>query len=149
VNLEQYIIKEFNIFPTPEQLKMIKKLSKEPEKVSEDYKMCVDFWLKDLHIGWDFQAMHGKSMKQIIVKIKKRLKEYDKPITDESIYNTFVYICNNLPDWFKDKDLNTINSKFNEIIEQIKRPSNNSKSINVDNLQQIAEQRYGNTKESV
>jgi len=106
MNLEQYIIKEFKTLPTPEQLKQIRKLSKQVEKVGEDYKLCVDFWLKEFHVGWDFAAIQGKSLKSIIVKIKKRLKDYNKPITDKTVYDTFVYICKNLPEWYQDKDLN-------------------------------------------
>jgi hypothetical protein len=154
MNLTEYISKEFKSTPTKEQLNQIYKLCLKAQKELNDkekqvYKDCAEFWLKEFHIGWDFGAMQGKSLKSIIVKIKKRLKDFDKTVTDKLILDTFKYICNNLPEWFKDKDLNVINSKFNEITEQIKRPSNNSKRVNIDNLQQIAEQRYGNTKESV
>jgi hypothetical protein len=150
MNLTDYISKEFKTTPTKEQLNQIYKLCLKAQKELTDkekqvYKDCVDYWLKEFHIGWDFGAMQGKSLKSIIVKIKKRLKEYDKPITDESIFNTFVFICKNLPEWYVDKDLNLINSKFNEITEAIKRPQNNSKRVNVNNLSRIANERYGNT----
>lgn len=128
--------------PTPEQLKTIRKLSKEPEKVSKEYQLCVDYWLKEFKIGWDFRAMHGQALKQIITKIKRRIKEHNKPVTEENIFNTFVFICQNLPEWYQDKDLPTINSKFNEITEQIKRPKGNR--IDADNLSRIANERYGN-----
>lgn len=148
MRLNEYIKKQFKREPTKDELNTIYKLciSKQKElndKEKQVYKDCVDFWLKEFHIGWDFGAMQGKSLKSIIVKIKKRLKDYDKTVTDETILNTFIYICNNLPEWYKDKDLNTINSKFNEITEQIKRPKNNSKRVNINNLKQIANQRYG------
>lgn len=145
MNLSQYMIKEFNIFLTPEQLKEIKRLAKQPDKVSEDYIMCVDFWLKEFHEGWDYQAMHGKSMKSIIVKIKKRLKDYNKHITDKSVYDTFVYICNNLPDFYSDKDLNVINGGFNTIIEQIQNGRNrkNNTKVSTDRLASIYANKLG------
>lgn len=130
MNLEKYIVKEFKILPTSEQIKQIRKLSKEVEVIGEDYKLCVEFWLKEFHIGWDFGAMQGKSLKSIIVKIKKRLKEYNKPITDKTIFDTFVFICENLPEFYIDKDLNVINSSFNTIVEQIKRPNGKDKQNN-------------------
>lgn len=150
MNLTQYIVKEFGVLPTKNQLNDIYKLSLKVQKELNDkekqvYKDCVDFWLKEFKEGWDFGAIQGKALKSIIVKIKKRLKDFDKNITDKAILDTFVFICNNLPKWYKDKDLPIINSKFNEITEQIKRPSNNSKRINANNLSRIANERYGNS----
>jgi hypothetical protein len=150
VNLTDYISKEFKTNPTKEQLNQIYKLCLKAQKELTDkekqaYKDCVDYWLKEFHIGWDFGAMQGKALKSIIVKIKKRLKDFDRNVTDKLILDTFKYICQNLPEWYKDKDLPIINSKFNEITEQIKRPQNNSKRVDVNNLSRIANERYGNT----
>lgn len=142
MTLEQYIANEFKIVLTAEQLKQIKKLATQPAKVSIEYKHCVDFWLKEFHPNWDFRAMHGNALKQIIIKIKKRLVAFNMQPTQDKVLQTFKYICQNLPEWYKDKDLPIINSKFNEITEQIKKPKTGSKRIDVDNLSRIANERY-------
>lgn len=88
------------------------------------YKLCTEYWLKVLHPSWTFTAVHGKTMKTIIGKIEKMQKQSEKEITPETTATAFQFICSNLPDFFIDKDLQVINSKFNEIIEQIKNKSN-------------------------
>lgn len=93
------------------------------EKLSA-YKLCTEYWLKVLHPSWTFTAVHGKTMKTIIGKIEKMQKQSEKEITPETTATAFQFICSNLPDFFIDKDLQVINSKFNEIIEQIKNKSN-------------------------
>jgi hypothetical protein len=97
-------------------------------KVFTDYQLCVDYWLKTFHPGWNFSAVHGKAVKSIIVKIKDQLKKSEREISPESIQETFTIICQKLPDWFKDKDLQIIDAKFNEIIEQIKKQHNGKQS---------------------
>ena len=98
-----------------------------PEKdILSDYKFCVDFWLKEFHVGWSFGGQQGKALKSILKKIKS-LKSTD------SDFNVFKLICLKLPEWYKEKDLSIIDSKFNEIIEEIKttangKSTNNSKS---------------------
>ena len=44
---------------------------------------------------------------------------------DITIVKSFHQMCNNMPEWFRDKDLQVIDSKFNEIVEQIKNAKNN------------------------
>lgn len=97
-------------------------------KKSTVYSDIVDYWLKEFHIGWTFTAMHGKSINSIISKIKSVQKDQKKETTDGSILESFKLICENLPDWYKDKDLPILNSKFNEIMTEIKNRKN-GKSI--------------------
>lgn len=94
------------------------------DKPQLTYKLCVDFWLKEFHIGWSFNATSGKSLKSIITKIEKILKDSGKEITPEIVLDFFKVVCLKLPDWFKDKDLQVLNSKFNEILTQIKNTHN-------------------------
>lgn len=84
------------------------------------YQLTVDFWLKEFRVGWSFDGVCGKHLKQLLVKLKTLKPESD----DKDIFLTFKYFCLNLPDWFKDKDLQVLNSKFNEIITQIKNNKN-------------------------
>ena len=90
------------------------------------YLSCIDFWLKEVHPGWQFNAVSGKSLKSVIKKIEVLLISAEKEINEDSINSSFQAICRNLPDWFKDKDLQVIDQKFNEIIEQIKNKKNGS-----------------------
>lgn len=83
------------------------------------HKQIVDFWLKEFHIGWNFKPMHGKSVKSLITQIKKILVDHHRAADDQEVIDFFKKMCLSLPDWYKDKDLPTINSKFNEIITQI------------------------------
>lgn len=83
------------------------------------YSQIVEFWLKEFKIGWTFSAVHGKALKSLISKIKKIIKDTNKEPTDILILATFKKLCTSLPDWYKDKDLQIIDSKFNEIITQI------------------------------
>jgi hypothetical protein len=92
------------------------------------YASIIEFWLKEFHIGWTFTAQHGKEIKSIITKIKGVLKNGSKDVTDLAILESFKAICNNLPEWYKDKDLAIINSKFNEVVSEIKNHKN-GKSI--------------------
>lgn len=87
------------------------------------YQLAVDYWLK-LHVNYIFNGMSGKHLKQLLDKIKTLLEKTNNDTSDQSILSMFELIINNLPDWFKDKDLPVINSKFNEIIEQIKNSKN-------------------------
>ena len=84
-----------------------------------EYQPCLDFWLKDFHPDWTFGGQQGKALKSIIKKIEKLRKN-----ETDSIVELFKFICLKLPEWYKDKDLPIIDSKFNEIIEQIKIQKN-------------------------
>jgi DNA-binding Lrp family transcriptional regulator len=98
-------------------------LSKHKESKHSIYQLAVDCWLK-LHVNYIFNGMSGKHLKQLLDKIKTLLEKTNNDTSDESMISMFELIINNLPDWFKDKDLPVINSKFNEIIEQIKNSKN-------------------------
>jgi hypothetical protein len=96
------------------------KEAKVEKPTDEAFKACIAYWLKEYHPGWTFGAIHGKAMKSILAKIRTA-----QPRTDATtIIATFKKLCQSLPEWFKDKDLPVINSKFNEIITQIQRGPN-------------------------
>lgn len=105
-----------------------KKKAEAVEK-NQVYTLCVDYWLKIFHPGWTFGAVHGKNLKQLLSKIKSSLLDGKKFVYSESVHvNAFQYFCLHLPNYFKDKDLQLLNSKYNEILEQMKKgttPQNN------------------------
>ena len=94
------------------------------DMLSSAYKLSVDFWLKEFHVGWDFGSVHGKNLKTLLMKLKKSMEDSGREITSQTICDTFKAMCINLPDWFKDKDLPVLASKYNEIIQQIKDGKN-------------------------
>lgn len=81
------------------------------------YKECVAYWLKEFHVGWQYGAIHGMALKSIINKIRKAQPE----APNATIVATFKKLCQSLPQWYRDKDLPVINSKWNEIITEIQR----------------------------
>jgi hypothetical protein len=88
------------------------------------YKQMVDFWLKEFRPGWTFNAVTGKALKSIIKKMKKVLTDQGKNTDDETVLNSFKHFCVKLPDWYIEKDLPVLDSKFNEIIAAIKNKQN-------------------------
>ncbi len=105
-------------------LDVLKKTSKDKYKFNPEYKLCLEFWLKEFHIGWTFTGAGGKALKSIIVKIDKVLKDAGTEIKETTIVDTFKIICLKLPVWYKDKDLLILDSKFNEIVTEIKNSNN-------------------------
>lgn len=103
--------------PIPPTIVLTPETPKKKEE-TKDYLACVDFWLKEFHPDWTFGGVHGKAMKSIIKKLSSILKD------TANVPDSFRFICQNLPQWFKDKDLQIIDSKFNEIITEIKKISN-------------------------
>lgn len=91
--------------------------AKVEKPTDEAYRQCVAYWLKDFHLGWTFGAIHGVALKSILAKIRKAQPDS----ANATVVATFKKLCQSLPEWFKDKDLPVINSKFNEIITQIQR----------------------------
>lgn len=103
---------------------------------SKAYSAAVEYWLKEFHPTWTFKARHGNDMKSILSQIKKRLKAANQDIepTAEQISKGFQILCKKLPTFYKSKDLPTIDSKFNEIYEEIKKAQDNGQ--NSKNTQQ-------------
>lgn len=117
--------------------KEIKDVAKKNLQLSE-YQICVDFWLQEFHKGWTFNGQQGKALKSIILKIKKVLKDGNKEINKNSIFESFKFICLKLPEWYKTKDLQVLDSKFNEIVQEIKNPKN-GKSDTESRKQSVSE----------
>jgi hypothetical protein len=89
------------------------------DKQATLYSFCVDVWLKKIHPGWTFNAVHGRKIKSIITKLKQVSKNLGFDHDDKSISELFVSMMTRLPDFYKNKDLSIIDSKFNEIITEI------------------------------
>ena len=128
-----------------------KPLTKEPnnlkpnnidDKKSSAYSLCIDFWLKEFHPGWSFGAVHGVKMKSIIKKIKDLLKVSGRESTDKAIHESFKAVCNNLPKYYLIKDLAMIDSKFNEIIQEIKNGKQGKNDPYKDIIEGVIREHY-------
>ena len=111
---------------------MTRKKTTEPDLV---YVECVRIWLKEIHPGWTFGAVHGNKMKSIIKKIRYTVSLKGLEGTDEQITASFKLFCQRLPDFFKDKDLQVLDSKYNEIVYAIQ--TGKKKSINAMSSSQV------------
>lgn len=112
----------------------IKKQKKSgPVAVNLVYAKCVEIWLKEIHPGWLFSAMHGKAIKSILEKVKTLTKNNGLEGTDAQIIANFRLMIDRLPAWYKDKDLPVINSKFNEIITEIQNGGRKQQNFNSRN----------------
>ena len=103
-------------------IKEKKDVSKKTPLLETDYSLIVDYWLKEFRIGWTFGGQHGKAVKSIIKKLNSVFPE-------SNAVEVFKVMCRKLPEWYKDKDLPVIDSKLNEILEQIKNTQNEKRSI--------------------
>lgn len=86
-----------------------------------------------------FTGKDGFHLKQLIRKIQFSFEQKKKVTpTDEQTVETFKFILDNLPKWHVEKlSLSNINSKYNEIIAEIRsRKSASSDSNYLLNLQE-------------
>ena len=116
------------------------------KEVDTAYTLAVEWWLKQFHPGWSFGAVHGKAVKSILKKIRANLFSAGHvAATPEDVVNVFQIMCRRLPDWFKDKDLPVIDSKYNEVIEQIKNGKGQQQSSRTTSTAWIDELYGSNT----
>ena len=102
-----------------------KKERKTPNTV---HHKCVDFYYKEFRpIGWgEFTVKDGAKFKSLIEKITKTLIDYKIEPTDETILEKFKSLMLNLPDFYKNQDLSTIDSKYHVIFNELKSKGNQS-----------------------
>ena len=94
------------------------------------YQLMVEYWLKVYHPTWTFEAIHGKKIKSLITKIKKLLANGNFEVSESKILELFKSMCQNMPEYYKDKDLAVIDSKFNEITTEIINTKNGKRNSN-------------------
>lgn len=110
-----------------------------PKKALPEFTQCVEFWLKEFHIGWTFSPQSGKHLNSIIKKLRKILADKETESPPEKVILLFKNMCLKLPDWYKEKDLAIIDQKFNEIISEIQNGQNGiSKKIGKSNIADVA-----------
>lgn len=100
------------------------KKQKEARESSEVFKSCKTHWLEVVHPKWAFTSATGENLYGFISKLKKRLTDERSNTTDTDISDLFKVVCGALPEWYKTKDIPILNSKFNELLEEIKNEVN-------------------------
>lgn len=124
----EYIDKEYihkDNIPKSDDLGKSQKVNSKKEMPQSLYSGMVEFWLKEFKPGWTFTAVHGTKIKSLITKLKSVAKHKTGVAPgDLEILDAFKYLCQNLPEYYKDKDLPVIDSKFNEIVTEIKNNRN-------------------------
>jgi len=84
-------------------------------------------YLSDTKLDYDWTPKDWGASKKLIQKIKNsHFKQYDRVPTDESILASLQIIFTQLPDWYKTNQysMTSIDSKYNEILNQISNGSN-------------------------
>lgn len=85
-------------------------------------------------------AKDGSATSQLIQKIKFTFKSKDTEADDEKIYDAFSILLDNLPEWYKNNfSMAIINSKYNEIINEIKNSKKNVSKISDEYKKKIVE----------
>lgn len=97
------------------------KKKKEPEKKELTlYQKAVEFWLKEFHVGWNFNATDGVKIKSILAKLKRTLDMSNNETSDINILNLFKKFCVSLPEFYRNENLSVLDSKYDSILEKIK-----------------------------
>lgn len=101
-----------------------KKNKKEKRAPNPLFVACKDFWLTEVHPDWTFGAVQGINLKYIIDKLRILILKKRDTCNDDDILQLFKVMCIGLPDYFKNKDIQVINSKFNEIVTELQERKN-------------------------
>jgi hypothetical protein len=99
----------------------VKKREPKPEESTTVFNECKTFWLEEFHKGWAFDGAEASALKKILDKIKSAIENGGKIVYSEQQHAMFFkYFCYHLPEYYQKKDLKVLNSKYNELIEQMK-----------------------------
>lgn len=121
INSEQGSLFDLNDFED------IKKPANENKKTLRQD--VIEFWLKEFHPGWNFNATDGKKINSLIKKIQGTLKLHrGDDFTDEDTLNLFKHFCYSLDDFYKNETLSVLESKYDSIVERIKQNRNGKKT---------------------
>lgn len=81
----------------------------------------LDIW--KIHFEDDF--FHSPAEAAALLNLQKKLifslKAAERPFDDETVKETFKALLQHLPTWYRDKGLMILNSKYNDIIKQIRK----------------------------
>lgn len=111
-----------------------------PKKEKTIFKILQDDWSKryldETELKYQWNKAEGATLNQLITKLRNLAKQQHEkdgntdPVTDDEIVKFWDHFMDKMPEWYSEKaDLKIINSKFNAIIAEIKRPYNKGKRM--------------------
>ncbi|WP_298845472.1 hypothetical protein [uncultured Clostridium sp.] len=121
-----------NILNINEEFKNSSDKSKMSSSVEADLKTKEDSahhriiskFFEEMHPEFIFSPVHAKSVSLLRKNIEATFKKNSRVADDKSVGDFGILLLENLPSYYLDKDLAVINSKFNEIMLQIKSGQN-------------------------
>ncbi len=104
------------------------KKKKEPKEPNPVFTECVRIWLKEIHPGWTFTAMHGKKIKSLITKIINWGKVRGFEMNDTQVINSFAKIMQWIKNdpYYSGEEIHVIDSHANKIFTKIEQGKTNS-----------------------
>lgn len=96
------------------------------EKEKNVYLQFVEVWYNSWGGDYVFTAKDGAKIKSLITKITVLIKRSNISPNADEIVGFWREVVQNMPDFYKGKDLSVVDSKLNEIISQIKKQNNKS-----------------------
>jgi len=90
------------------------------------YTLFVEAWF-DSWNDYVFSKVDGAKIKNIIKQLQTFSKKNNVTTTDEDLLNYWKIIIERMPPFYKGKDLKTVDSKLNEIINELKNNKNGIK----------------------
>lgn len=83
------------------------------KEVHAAYSFCVEFWLKEFHPSWSFNAAEGKALNEIIAQMEKYFKlRHERAPLPQEVFDFFKHFCLVLPNYYKSKKLRILNQDF-------------------------------------
>lgn len=98
---------------------------KEKKPDSKVFNECKTYWLNTVHKDWSFGGAQAGALAQVIKKNLNLLKKAGRAATETEQIEFFQHFLKHLPEYYHDKDIPMLNSKHNEIFEQIKKNAKN------------------------
>lgn len=93
---------------------------------------CQDFYIKfqaDNNNECNWNGRYGSDLKQVLTKLRGTYaKSNGREPTEAQLYDSFRYLIENLPEWYKTKTLSIINSNYDGIVNEIKNEKQTSKN---------------------
>lgn len=107
-----------------------KSTSKRKKEAHPAFKEMVDFFCKEYWPTYDFKGSRdGRQINEIIEQIETLFQKHNRVCDKDSIVSFFQSVINNLPKFYKYKNLTKINSGFSEIVAEIKMSTNGKQTL--------------------
>lgn len=111
-------------------------------KKNSAHHRIISKFFDEMHDDFVFSPIHAKSVGLLRKNITSLLKKHNRVADDQEVGDFALQLFDKLPSYYLDKDLAVINSKFNEIVLQIKNTTN-GKPTGKQSTRETAAARFG------